>query len=147
MTPHFSFKSGEYIMAVKWNHKVLIYFDDEHTPEETVAEVSRLISEGYTSGIDPNWEITEEEDTEDIFLPTLKREDFTYECSIGGYMLWYKGQQIGGAGMIVSSRKKDSLFAVNRIKNHMKRAEQDIQDIINGNPKNYEDAIKQVEGV
>ncbi len=134
-------------MAVKWNHKVLIYFDDEHTPEETVAEVSRLISEGYTSGIDPNWEITEDEETEDIFQSTLKREDFTYECSFSGYMLWYKGQSIGGAGAITISEERNPAFVVNKVKAYMAQAEQDILNIIEGNADNYEGAIKRVEGV
>jgi hypothetical protein len=52
-------------MAVNFDHYVLIYFDDEHEPEETIAEVRRLVAEGYTSGIDPNWEIVKNEDTEE----------------------------------------------------------------------------------
>lgn len=52
-------------MAVDFDHYIKIYFDDEHEPEETIAEVERLVAEGYTSGIDPNWEIIENEDTEE----------------------------------------------------------------------------------
>ena len=51
-------------MAVDFNHYILIYFDDEHEPEETIDEVRRLVAEGYTSGIDPNWEITKDEEEE-----------------------------------------------------------------------------------
>jgi len=70
-------------MTVQWNRKVLIYFDDDHTPEETVAEVSRLISEGFTSGIDPNWEITEDEDTEETKnAGPMKAADELAELSI-----------------------------------------------------------------
>ena len=52
-------------METDFNHYVKIYFDDEHEPEETIAEVKGLVEEGYTSGIDPNWEIVENEDTEE----------------------------------------------------------------------------------
>ena len=40
--------------------KIIIYFDPEHTGEETIEEVLRLFKEGYTSGIDPDWEIVDE---------------------------------------------------------------------------------------
>lgn len=52
-------------METNFNHYIKIYFDDEHEPEETIAEVERLVAEGYTSGIDPNWEIVEDENTEE----------------------------------------------------------------------------------
>jgi len=40
--------------------KIVIYFDDEHSKEETIREVLRLVEEGYTLGYYPNWEITKE---------------------------------------------------------------------------------------
>ena len=36
--------------------KVIIEFDDENTPEITIAEVLRLVQEGYTSGISPDFD-------------------------------------------------------------------------------------------
>jgi len=52
-------------MGTNFNHYIKIYFDDEHEPDETIAKVRRLVEEGYTSGIDPNWEIIKNEDTEE----------------------------------------------------------------------------------
>lgn len=40
--------------------KITIEFDEEHSKEETLREVLRLVTEGYTSGINPFWKITEE---------------------------------------------------------------------------------------
>jgi len=40
--------------------KIVICFDDEHSKEDTIKEVLRLVGEGYTSGYYPNWEITKE---------------------------------------------------------------------------------------
>lgn len=39
---------------------ITIIVDDEHTAEESLNEVARLVSEGYTSGIDPTFDITED---------------------------------------------------------------------------------------
>jgi hypothetical protein len=36
---------------------IVIYFDDEHSKEDTIREVLRLLNEGYTSGINPDWAI------------------------------------------------------------------------------------------
>lgn len=52
-------------MGTDFSRHVKIYFDEDHEPEETIAEVQRLVAEGYTSGIDPNWEIVEDEDTDE----------------------------------------------------------------------------------
>ena len=52
-------------METNFNHYIKIYFDDEHTPEDTISHVAGLVEEGYTSGIGPNWEIVEDEDTEE----------------------------------------------------------------------------------
>jgi hypothetical protein len=37
-----------------------IYEDEEHTLEETTAEVLRLLRTGCTSGIDPDWSIEDQ---------------------------------------------------------------------------------------
>lgn len=41
--------------------KIIIYFDEDHEPAETIRRVAELVEEGYTSGIDPNWEIIDDE--------------------------------------------------------------------------------------
>jgi len=38
-----------------------IQFDDDHTPEDTVSEVLRLIKEGFTSGYSPTWKMNKKE--------------------------------------------------------------------------------------
>ncbi len=49
---------------MKETYEINISVDEEHTPEQAVREVLRLIEEGYSSGIDPNFEVikTEVED-------------------------------------------------------------------------------------
>jgi len=37
-----------------------ITIPEEHYPEYVVEEVLRLIKEGYTSGIDPTWDLVED---------------------------------------------------------------------------------------
>jgi len=39
--------------------RIIIYFDKDHHPEETIKEVARLVEEGFISGYYPNWEIEE----------------------------------------------------------------------------------------
>jgi len=46
---------------MKETYEINIYVDEEHTPEEAVTEVLRLIKEGYSSGIDPNFEVIKTE--------------------------------------------------------------------------------------
>lgn len=46
-------------MKITDKHKIIIQFDGNHMPEETIGYVANLVEEGYTSGIDPNWEIIE----------------------------------------------------------------------------------------
>jgi len=42
--------------------RIIIDGDDEHTPEQTLEEVLRLVREGYTSGINPTFEVVEVEE-------------------------------------------------------------------------------------
>jgi len=39
--------------------KIVIELDDENNPEITLREVLRLLEGGYSSGINPNWEVVE----------------------------------------------------------------------------------------
>lgn len=52
-------------MEITSKHKIVIHFDDDNAPEGTISYVANLVEDGYTSGIDPYWEIIEEEDEED----------------------------------------------------------------------------------
>lgn len=36
---------------------IVIELDGDHSPEETLREVLRLIQDGYTSGYEPTWAI------------------------------------------------------------------------------------------
>ena len=57
---------NEYISESNINKydKIVIQFDDEHEPEDTIREVLGLIEDGYTSGYYPNWEMVK--NTEDV---------------------------------------------------------------------------------
>jgi hypothetical protein len=41
---------------------ITIEVDNENTPEEIMREVLRLLEQGYTSGIDPTWDIVDNND-------------------------------------------------------------------------------------
>lgn len=49
-------------MSEKDFSSIIIQFDDEHEPEETIQEVLRLVKEGFTSGYHPTWEMKKKED-------------------------------------------------------------------------------------
>lgn len=42
--------------------KLIIQLDSEHHITDTVAKVLRLIEEGFTAGICPNWELVTDDD-------------------------------------------------------------------------------------
>lgn len=41
---------------------ITIEVDNEDSPEITINEVARLINEGFTSGINPTWDIVDNND-------------------------------------------------------------------------------------
>ncbi len=45
-------------------YEINISVDEDHTPEEATREVLRLIEKGYSSGIDPNFEVIKTETEE-----------------------------------------------------------------------------------
>lgn len=62
----------------------------------------------------------------------MKREEFSYTCNAEGYLIQYKGKNIGGAGIIgkfsgrgISVRKQQQDYA--------ETANREIQYIVNGN--------------
>ena len=46
---------------MKETYEINISVDEEHTPEEALEEVLRLVKEGYSSGIDPDFEVVKTE--------------------------------------------------------------------------------------
>ena len=52
---------------MKETYEINISVDEEHTPEEALREVLRLVEEGFSSGIDPDFEVvkTETEETKE----------------------------------------------------------------------------------
>jgi len=43
-------------------YTITINVDEEHTPEEALREVLRIVEGGCTSGIDPTFDIVKDED-------------------------------------------------------------------------------------
>ena len=75
----------------------------------------------------------------------LKREDFSYEVNARGYILKYRGQSIGGTGILSSARGPRGRAVPKQIADYCKIAEITIQSIINGNPgRIYKEAIDQI---
>lgn len=74
------------------------------------------------------------------------RKDFTYEYSSRGYMLFYKGQPIGGAGILHSARGPVGRQVAPQLAENKKDAETAIQNILVGNPgRIYKEAIEKID--
>ena len=63
-----------------------------------------------------------------------------YEYNKRGYMLYYKGKSIGGAGI-----EKSAKGCRSNLKLFREQAERDIQSIINGYNKRYINEINKIE--
>ena len=74
----------------------------------------------------------------------LKREDFSYEANSRGYMLKYKGQCIGGAGILSGIDTPTGIKGLKQIHDYAENAEIDIQDIMFGNPGHYGTLIEEI---
>lgn len=75
---------------------------------------------------------------------TLKKEDFSYEANSRGYMLMYKGQCIGGAGILSGIFGPNSKQGEKQTQDYIGYAETDIQDIMFGNPGHYGTLIEEI---
>ena len=76
------------------------------------------------------------------------REDFTYEYSRRGYMIFYKGQSIGGGGILNTAKGPTGRQVVPQLLEYKKYAETAIQNILVGNPgRIYREAIEKIDGV
>ena len=49
---------------MKETYEINISVDEDHSPEEALREVLRLVEEGYSSGIGPNFEVVKTETEE-----------------------------------------------------------------------------------
>jgi len=74
----------------------------------------------------------------------LRSEDFSYEANSRGYMLMYKGQSIGGAGISSGIFGLNSKKEVRHTQDFVNFAETDIQDIMFGNPGHYGTLIDEI---
>lgn len=74
----------------------------------------------------------------------LDKNDFTVNTTRNGYMIMYKGQPIGGAGIIGQS-KASGRAAVKQVHVYNKMAQQTIENIINGNgPEHMKKVIERI---
>lgn len=72
----------------------------------------------------------------------MRKDDFGYIATAEGYMLQYKGHDIGGAGIIGKyrgSRKRAQILEYSRI------AEAEINRILSGNLGRYEKPIRAID--
>jgi len=76
--------------------------------------------------------------------PQLRREDFSYEANSRGYMLMYKGQSIGGAGIFTGTAETTGIDEYKQMQDFVESAETDIQDIVFGNPGRYARSIGEI---
>lgn len=79
-------------------------------------------------------------------MPKYLRKDFTYEYSRRGYMLFYKGQSIGGGSILHSARGPVLLHIASQMAENKKHAETAIQNILVGNPgRIFKEAIERID--
>lgn len=74
----------------------------------------------------------------------LKREDFSYTANSRGYMLEYKGQSIGGAGLFTGTIATTDMDEDKQAQDFVNSAEIDIQNIVFGNPGRYAKSIDEI---
>ena len=74
----------------------------------------------------------------------LRIEDFSYEANSRGYMLKYKGQSIGGAGILPGASGPTSKRGTKQIQENTRYAKIDIQNIMFGNPGHYGKVIDEI---
>ena len=66
----------------------------------------------------------------------LLREDFSYAVTANGYTVKYKGQSIGGAGIIGQSKSRGKA-RTNDMKEYSNSAERDISNLLSNNTPAY----------
>ena len=74
----------------------------------------------------------------------LRREDFSYNANSKGYMLMYKGQSIGGAGLFTGTIETTDIDEDKQTQGFVNSAEIDIQNIVFGNPGRYARSIDEI---
>lgn len=74
----------------------------------------------------------------------LRREDFSYTANSRGYMLEYRGQSIGGIGVMPGASVYTGKKKLKQIRDYAESAEVEIQRIILGNPGHYGTLIDEI---
>lgn len=74
----------------------------------------------------------------------LKEEDFSYTANSRGYMLKYKGQYIGGAGILSGIFGPNGKQGEKQTQDYIKYAQIDILDILCDNPGHYKERIDKI---
>lgn len=64
-------------------------------------------------------------------MKTINREDFTAEVNAEGYMIKYKGQTLGGAGIIGKSKSRGEA-RMGDLKNYRETADREMDNLANG---------------
>lgn len=73
-----------------------------------------------------------------------KKEDFTYSANAEGYMIKYKGQNIGGARILGKFKGRGRSVAIQR-NDYARNAENEIENIVNGYiHSHYQSAIEKI---
>lgn len=75
----------------------------------------------------------------------MKPEDITYRCNVKGYMMYYKGKPIGGAGVFEDCYKKKR-YPRSNVKLFRESAERDKAELLAGRgSKMYRDYIQKID--
>jgi len=75
----------------------------------------------------------------------LKRSDFTYECNSQGYMILYKGNNIGGAGPFNHCHEPVGGEVLVQLERYREFAKNAIENIMAGNPGQvFKEAIDKI---
>ena len=75
----------------------------------------------------------------------MERKDFTVEANSSGYMIFYKGKPIGGAG-IKGSFSGRGKAVQNQVRDYREQAKNVIDCILAGLPGRYAKTIADIDG-
>jgi hypothetical protein len=75
----------------------------------------------------------------------MKREDFSVSADKGGYMLYYKGKPIGGAGTLSNGANIRGKAVQIQIRDYREQGKMEIACILAGVAGRYEDIIKKID--
>ena len=73
---------------------------------------------------------------------TYQRSDFTYSYNANGYMIFYHGKPIGGAGTTIPTTPRHWRHNRQNLKDNQGYAEASIQGILNGVEGHYREGLE-----